>query len=151
MLADISYLLALVASLLWYGAAFRYWSFQHRASSKLFVPHAQRESPVFPTITALVRFLGGMNGALALLSLALLIVLVGQFALFSAPAERALLLLVLGAGHLSQFAFNIPVLRNGGRQNDSYWDVLSGPMRFIFFMDAAQMGLCFAAVGLQFT
>ncbi len=36
----------------------------------------------------------------------------------------------------------LPVLANGERQGDSYWPVLSGPMKFIFITDAAQSILC---------
>jgi len=50
---------------------------------------------------------------------------------------RAILWIALAVAHASQFAVNVPVARAGGRQGKSYWDVLTGPMLFIFFVDAA--------------
>jgi len=149
-LATISYPIALIASTLWFGAALRYWSFQNTASAKLFIPKSRRDSPIFPTLVALVRFLGGMNGAFALLSLVLLILWATGSALFTDPLERGILLLILAAAHFSQFIFNVPILKNGGRQGESFWDVKSGPMYFIFVVDIAEMILNAIAAVFQF-
>jgi len=150
MLATISYPVALAASAIWFAMAFRYFGFQHYASAKVMVPKSARKSALFPTIAAATRFLGGMNGALALLSILLFVLWASGSALFADPLERGLLLLVLAAAHFSQFIFNVPVLKNGERQGESYWYVMSGPMYFIFVMDAAQAGLNLLAALLQF-
>lgn len=150
MIAAITYPAVLIVSALWFGAAFRYWSFQHQASAKLFVPKSQRQSPLLPTMAALVRFLGGMNGAFALLSLILLVMWGMGSALFSNPMERGILLLVLATAHFSQFIFNVPVLKNGGRQGESYWDVKTGPMYFIFVVDALEVAVNLIAALIQF-
>ena len=55
----------LVLNVLWFGAAFRYFSLTPNTAAKLLVPKSARESPLFPTIAASVRFLGGMNLAFA--------------------------------------------------------------------------------------
>ncbi|MEP2735920.1 MAG: hypothetical protein ABJP34_06445 [Erythrobacter sp.] len=149
-LAEYSYPFALLASLLWFSAAFRYWSFQHEASAKLFVPKSLRSSPILPTIAALVRFLGGMNGAFAVLSLALLIVWATGAELFTDPLERGVLLVALAAAHFSQFIFNVPILKNGGRRDESYWDVKTGPMYFIFVVDALEFAINGLAALIQF-
>lgn len=150
MIAEITYPMALIASALWFSAAFRYFSFQQLAAAKVLVPKSARQSPVFLTTAALARFLGGMNAALALLSLMLVVLWATESTLFSNSIERGLLLLVLAAAHFSQFIFNVPILRNGERQGESYWYVLSGPMFFIFAMDAAQAIISLIAAIAQF-
>jgi len=150
-IAEITYPIALIASALWFGAAFRYWSFQHHAAAKLFVPKSRRVSPLFPTMVALVRFLGGMNGAFALLAVILLVMWALGSTMFADPVERGILLLVFAAAHFSQFIFNIPIFKNGGRQGDSYWNVKSGPMYFIFVVDAAEVVINAVAAIIQFS
>jgi hypothetical protein len=150
MFAYWTYVIALVASVLWFTAALRYFGFQHVTAAKVLIPQSQRASPVFMTIAASLRFLGGMNGAFAVLSAALLIAALSGSALFADPKERAVLLLVLAAAHVSQFLFNVPVLLGGERRGDSYWNVVSGPMLFIFVIDAVETLICLVAAGLQF-
>lgn len=146
MTASSFYVLALVASALWFTAALRYFGFQQFAAAKVMVAKSQRHSPVFPTMAAGIRFLGGMNGSLALLCWALIAIVLLGLDLFRDPLERVVILVALAAAHFSQFAPNVPIHRNGGRQaDDSLWDVGSGPMNFIYVMDAAQMVLAFAA------
>lgn len=151
MIATITYPFALIVSALWFTAAFRYFSFQHMAFAKVVVPKTARHSPVFVTTGALARFLGGMNGAFALLSWLLVILWATGSPLFTDPMERGALLVVLAAAHFSQFIFNVPIHRNGGRQGESYWDVVTGPMLFIFVVDALETILNLVAGILQFT
>jgi hypothetical protein len=150
MLANLTYIGALIAGVLWFTAAFRYFSFQQFAASKVLVPASARSSPLFPTIAASIRFLGGMNGAFALLSAVLLGCAVAGSSAFADPFERGLLLCVLAAAHFSQFIFNVPVLRAGERQGESYWHVRSGPMLFIFVVDAVETLIALAAAAIQF-
>ena len=150
MLPTIAYVFALIACALWFGAAFRYFGWQHVAAAKVLIPRPERSSPIFMTTAASVRFLGGMNGAFFALSVVLLIGLFAGWPLFTEPMERAILLLVLGLAHFSQFIFNVPILRNGERQGETYWYVLSGPMLFIFVVDALETVISIAAAGLQF-
>lgn len=151
MIAAIAYPFALIASALWFSAAFRYFSFQQIAAAKVLIPKTARESPIFVTTAALARFLGGMNAAFALLSWILLVLWAIDSPLFADPIERGALLVVLAAAHFSQFIFNVPILRNGERQGESYWYVMSGPMFFIFAMDAAQAVINLIAAIAQFT
>jgi hypothetical protein len=151
MAANTAYIVALVASVLWFTAAFRYFSFQQFAASKVLVPASARSSPLFPTIAASVRFLGGMNGGFSLLSAALLICVYTGSTAFVDPIERRLLLCVLAAAHFSQFIFNVPVLWAGERQGESYWYVRSGPMLFIFVVDAVETAINLGAAIIQFS
>jgi hypothetical protein len=145
-----AYCFALVANLLWFLAGFRYFSFRQRAAAKILVPKSARKSPLFPTIAAAIRFLGGMNGAFALASAILLGLFLVDSALFNDPAERGILLLIFAAAHFSQFAFNLPVLADGERQGDAFWPVLSGPMFFIFVVDGLEtvinLGVAFVQI-----
>lgn len=150
MLANAAYIGALIISLLWFTAALRYFGFQQFAAAKVLVPASARSSPLFPTIAAATRFLGGMNGAFALLSGALLVCAITGADAFTDPMERGVLLFILAAAHFSQFICNVPVLRAGERQGESLWIVRSGPMLFIFVVDAGQAVLNFAAALLQF-
>lgn len=151
MIAEFAYALALVASFLWFSAAFRYFSFQQFAAAKVLVPASARSSPIFQTLAASIRFLGSMNGAFALLSAVLLLCVFTGSAMFDDPIERGLLLSVLAAAHFSQFVFNLPILRGGGRQGETYWNVLSGPMLFIFVVDAVETVINLGAAAIQFT
>jgi hypothetical protein len=150
MISNIAYIIALVASTLWFGVAFRYFSFQQTTAAKVLVPKSARSSPLFLTIAAATRFLGGMNGAFALMSALLLILALTGQPYFTAPVERGIVLLILAAAHFSQFIFNVPVLKNGERQGETYWKVLSGPMLFIFTVDAVETILNLGAALIQF-
>ena len=128
-------LVTLALNLLWFSAGFHYFSLKPSSAAKILVPKASRESPLFVTIAASVRFLGGMNFALALFSLLLLV----NLDLFPEAKQIALLCSVFAVAHGSQFYFNLPVALSGGRKGESLWPVLSGPMRIIFVVDAALM------------
>ena len=127
------YRIVLAANVLWFGAGCWYFWIKHDTAAKLLIPRSARSSPIFETMSAALPFLGGMNLAFCLLA-ALLFV---QTELFAADPERVILLVVLGTAHATQFAINVPVARRGGRIDESYWDVLTGPMLFIFAVDAA--------------
>lgn len=149
MFANIAYIFALVASALWFSAALHYFSFKHFAAAKVLVPSSQRTSPLFATTAASLRFLGGMNGALALMSVVLIVLALTGSAVFTDPIERLVILAILAVAHFSQFIFNVPILINGERRNDSYWYVRTGPMLFIFVVDAIEMVICLAAALFQ--
>jgi hypothetical protein len=150
MIAHTAYIVALVASFLWFTAACQYFSFKQFAASKVLVPVSARSSPLFPTIAASLRFLGGMNGAFALLSFGLLACGLSGDTVFTEPVERGILLCVLSAAHFSQFIFNVPILAGGERQGETYWYVRSGPMLFIFVVDALETIVNLGAALIQF-
>lgn len=125
----------LVLNALWFGVGFRYFSLTPNTAAKLLVPPSARESPLFLTIEASVRFLGGMNFAFA--AFAILVLLNGS--LFPEPSQRAIFATVFSLAHASQFVANLPIAIRGGRVGESLWPVLSGPMLFIFVVDIALM------------
>lgn len=131
-----AFTVVLALNLLWFGAAFRYFTLKPETAAKLLVPKSARESPLFATVRATITFIGGFNLALAVLSLLLLIF----GSLFPLPQQNAIFAITFAVAHGSQFACNLPVLRGGGRQGESLWDVRTGPMRFIFAVDFLLMG-----------
>lgn len=130
----------LALNVLWFGAGAVYFGVQHHAAAKLLVPREDRGNPLFATLAASVRFLGGLNLAFAALSA---VMLFGP-ALFPEDRQVAALAGVLALAHGSQFAANVPVALQSG----ALWPVLSGRMGFIFCMDIALM-LANAAVAVS--
>lgn len=149
MIANVAYITALGASLIWFTMGFRYFSFQPEAAARVMVAKSARDSPIFKTYAAGVRFLGGFNAAFALMSFILFALALSGSDLFAASSERAIVLFILAAAHFSQFYFNVPVLRNGERQGGAYWPVLSGPMLTIFVVDAVEALIHLGACALQ--
>lgn len=141
-----AYTTALLLNAAWFGAGFWYFATKHEAAAKLLIPRSARSSPIFATMSAALPFLGGMNLAFCLLNLTLL----ARLDLFTAPAEQGVLLVAFGVAHATQFAINVPVARRGGRIGESYWDVLSGPMLFIFVVDALMTLVNFGVAALRF-
>jgi hypothetical protein len=140
------YFIVLVLNVLWFGAAFRYFSLTPETAAKLLVPKSARESPLFMTLSASMPFLGGMNLALAVLALFVLF----NLPLFPDARQRALFAVVFAVAHASQFACNLPVALRGGRQGEAYWPVLRGPMLFIFVVDGVLAAAnLLVAVGLS--
>jgi hypothetical protein len=125
----------LVLNLAWFSMAAWYFTLKAQAAAKLLVPKSARESPLFVTLWASVRFLGAMNFAFAVLAALLLL----NLALFVDPHQRAVLAAVFAIAHAGQFACNVPIALSGGRRGESLWPVLTGPMLFIFSVDFTLM------------
>jgi hypothetical protein len=130
-----AYVGVLALNVAWFSMGFWYFTAKSVAAAKLLVPKSARESPLFSTLSASVRFLGAMNFAFALLAVLLLL----NLSLFDEPRQRALLTGVFAAAHAGQFLCNVPIAMAGGRRGESLWDVLTGPMLFIFCVDCALM------------
>lgn len=139
------YVFILAANVLWFGSAFWYFWLKRETAAKLLIPKSARSSPIFPTMTAALPFLGGMNLAFSTLAALLLL----RLDLFVQPAERALLLFAFALAHFTQFVINVPVAQAGGRVGESFWDVTRGPMLFIFVVDALMTGLNLTAIATQ--
>ena len=144
-LSNALYGIALVASAGWFAMGFRYFGFQQHTAARVLIPREARDTPLFETTAAGVRFLGGFNAAFCLLCLILLALHLSGSQLFTQSGERIALLIVLASAHFSQFAFNLPVLKAGERKDIALWPVRSGPMFFIFVMDITQTIICLIA------
>lgn len=118
---------------LWFVAAFIQFSIAQGNTLKILVPREERGNPIAPTLKASVAFLGGMNLPIGLLSLYLL---ASRPPFFAGNEAQVALFLFFSACHFSQFAYNLPILKRGGRVGVAYWPVLKGPMLRIFVIDA---------------
>ena len=124
----------LVLNALWFGSAFVYFGVVPVTAAKIRVPRALRDSPLFVTLAASIRCLGGMNLALSVFALFLL----GAPRLFPDPRQAAVFCGVFGLAHATQLLFNIPVLlaeRGEARASGALWPVTRAPMLFIFVVD----------------
>ena len=146
-LIEVLYGSAVLLSGLWFAAAFRFFSLQNMNAAKVLVPRAHRNSPLFESIAALTPFIGGFNGALSLLCLAMGVLVAGGSDLFAENTERCILLCVIAVAHLTQFWFNVPVLRSHKVDGNTLWPVTTGPMRRIFVGDITLAAFTFAAAG----
>ena len=59
--------------------------------------------------------------------------------MFPELQQRALFAAVFAVTHAGQFLCNVPIALGGGRQGESLWPVLNGPMLFIFTTDFVLM------------
>ena len=139
------YELTLFANAVWFSLGFYAFSVRNHAFARLLTAPEHHDAPLFPTLAASGRFLGGLNLAFAAFSTALLL----QLGLFPEPAQRALFLAVFALAHGTQFLFNLPIAlantRGGG-----VWPVLEGLMLLIFAGDALLSALNLTlAVGLS--
>jgi hypothetical protein len=124
----------IVLNLLWFGMAFNYFSLKSTSAAKMLIYKPLRDSPLFKTTAYSVQFLGGMNFALAILSLLMLL----NPANFNST-QMAWLMIVVAVAHASQFVFNIPLalLKDSLAGNDK--PGLNSPLRFIFIVDGTLM------------
>jgi hypothetical protein len=129
-LTQISFSAIMMLNTLWFGLAFYFFSTRPVVVAKLLVPRSERDSLLFGTVMYALRFLGGMNFALALLSLVLLFNPVGF-----TPVQQGWLALVLAVAHASQCSFNMPLVLNQRGMPGATRLGLSGPMRVIFAVD----------------
>jgi hypothetical protein len=125
----------LALNVLWFGAGALYFGVTAISAAKLLVSRPARQSPLFGTVSAAVRFLGGMNLAFAVLAGVLLL----NRTLFPEAKQMAVLISVLALAHGTQFAANVPVALSRNSQGEPHWPVLSGLMLFIFLVDFTLM------------
>jgi hypothetical protein len=128
--------IVLVLNVLWFGAAFWYFGIKSTSAAKILAPRSERENVLFPTLAWSAKFLGGMNLAFSVFALVLLL----TQSLFPDARQNAVFALIFALAHCTQFAFNVPLAlaeRNLTERNAQkpLWQVLQGPMRFIFIVD----------------
>ncbi|MEH6591532.1 MAG: hypothetical protein V7746_14825 [Halioglobus sp.] len=126
----------LLLNTLWFAMGFNVFSIRNKIFAKLLVPKEQRDTPVFEILAESGRFLGGFNLAFAVCNILLLI----NLDIFPSDEQRAILLFVFSVAHGSQFIFNVPVAIENKR-GGGVWQVLNGPMLFIFIIDFIMMAL----------
>ena len=76
---DLIYKTLLILNVLGFGSAFWHFARKRETAAKLLIPKSARWSPIFPTMVAALRFLGGMNLGFSLLATMLLAVPMGSW------------------------------------------------------------------------
>jgi hypothetical protein len=121
-----------VVNVVWFGLAFLFFSVRPRHAARLLTPCSSEGAAVREALIASLRFLGGMNLGMAALSA----VQLAAWSTSVGPSGPVPLFVGAAVAHASQFAFNVPFALQRGRRGGAPWDVLSGPMAFIFVVDA---------------
>ena len=127
------YYLIVCANLLWFSAGFfQFWVMAKVSARRIVLKSDSRYQTV---IAGLLRFLGGLNLSLAVLSAMMLQHPPGS------PHSRdiATTLLTFTVAHGSQFLVNLPVARDEIAGNPVPWSVFNGTMMMIFVVDLLLM------------
>jgi hypothetical protein len=135
----------LILNAVWFGMGFNLFSIRNKIFAKLLVPRDQRETPVFHILAESGKFLGGFNLAFALCNILVLI----NLTIFPSNDQRVILLFVFAVAHATQFGFNLPIAIQNKR-GGGVWQVLKGPMLFIFITDFILMLLNLILAGILF-
>jgi hypothetical protein len=124
---DVPYALTLAINVVWFGLAFHLFGVRPRRALEMLTTRAEATE----AFAASLRFLGGMNLGMSVLSAA-------ELASWASSGSLPHWPLFFGSAvaHASQFAFNVPFALRGGRLGGAPWDVVKGPMAFIFAVDA---------------
>src|SRR5258706_7823513 len=128
-------------NVLWFGSAFWFFGLRSKQAANLLLPKLQRNEPGYSVLAYSLKFLGGLNLAMAALSI---VGLTNNFIL-EHHAVSFLFLLVIGLAHGSQFGFNLPIAIKAYKKQIHLWPVLNGPMFFIFIVDGT---LCALNIGM---
>ena len=128
--------LLLILNALWFFGGFHVFYIRRRIFAKLIVPREERDTPVFETVVASGRFMGGFNLAFCLLNVLLLL----NVDAFNSDAHWVILLGVNAVAHGSQFVGNVPIALENKR-GEGVWNVFKGLMFFIFVTDFTLMVL----------
>lgn len=137
--------IVLVLNTLWFGAAFWYFCMKSASAAKILAPRSERDNILFPTIAWSVKFLGGMNLAFSVFALLLLL----SRAIFPDARQNMVFALVFALAHCTQFVFNVPLALAERNARKPLWNVLHGPMRFIFIVDGT-LTLANVSCGIAF-
>lgn len=113
------------------GLDFVFFSIQSRKATLLLMNKEDRVEPFVSIIAHSVKFLGGMNLALAVLSLMCIIF----YENLLASSLGIGVIACLGLAHFSQFWFNLPIAIQERKGESTLWSVLRGTMRMIFITD----------------
>lgn len=137
-------LLVLAVNVAWFGMGFTFFSLRPHRALRLLVPRLAHGETSARALAASLPFLGGLNLALAVLSASYL-----YTCLWAHETPRSLpIFLACAVAHATQWGWNLPHLRRGGRSGGAPWDVLRGPMLLIFVTDGVCLVLNAVAVAL---
>lgn len=128
---DLFLTIVLAFNTVWFAIAFWFFSIRPLRAARLLVPWRDRHEASFAVLIHALRFLGGMNLALALYSLLLLL----HPEMWDVALQVVIPLMIFGVAHGSQFYFNLPLAVRQARGQRYLWPVWNGPMLGIFLAD----------------
>lgn len=120
----------LIANALWFGAGFWHFTFKARGASFGIVAKTDATPAARAGLIGSLRFLGGLNLALAANC--------SMLAIHIRDAGRVQILISLATfaiAHASQFAVNVPVVLREMRGEQAPWRVFGSLMLLIFVVD----------------
>ena len=139
-------LLVLAVNAAWFGMGFVFFSLRPHLALRLLIPRAAHGETSARALAASLPFLGGLNLALAVLSATYL-----GACLWTHQAPQSWhIFLASAVAHATQWGWNLPQLRRGGRSGGAPWDVLRGLMLRIFVTDGVCALLNALAAALSF-
>lgn len=121
---------ALILDAVWFGAGFTQFALKARRASYGLVRKDDASAQGRLGIAGSLRFLGGLNLALAAMSVMTLLHLAAY-----PPTLLTTVFLTAAIAHASQFAVNLPFAVAEARQEAGPWRVLGGLMLIIFVGD----------------
>lgn len=99
----------LTINVTWFGAAWFCFAIYPDLAMDWVVPRRLEKEPLYVVVESAMRFLGGINAAMMVLSgLVLYVRHWSDQRLFEQAAERRILLFTFAVGHFSQFVANVP-------------------------------------------
>ncbi len=134
----------LLLNAIWFALGFHLFALRNRIFTKILVPKAHRDTPVFDILTATGPFLGGFNFAFCILNVLILL----NPTIFPEANQKVILCLTFAIAHGSQFWGNVPIALDN-RKGKGVWQV-KGLIGFIFITDFALMVANLVLVGLYF-
>lgn len=124
--------IVLLLNTIWFGAGFWFFGIRSRQATRLVIKKEHLQDPISDVLAHSLKFLGGLNLVLSVLSSIILI----ADSLFLNATEKGALALVFTLAHATQFYYNLPIALQEFRKEQPLWPVLKGRMRFIFITDA---------------
>lgn len=124
-------LVVLFCNLIWFGLAFHLFSLKSSPAAKMFIAREKRIEPYNAIVSRLLKFLGGFN--LALFVLSLLAIYNYQTLINNQLADE--IFFVFFIAHGTQFWFNLPLAIDERKNQPPIWPVLKGRMYLIFRVD----------------
>lgn len=136
---DTYYLLTHSINILWFGIAFVSFGPLSARTTRALTPRSKRSQPAaeesspkrMSTTQATMRFLAGFN-------LGFLVLAATQLVRWQSDGAFGFgwdVFFACAVAHATQFAYNVPFAVQGGYKGGAPWNVLKGPMRYVFFMD----------------
>lgn len=128
---DLAVSALLLANGAWFALGAVAFGLRSRSAARLVLPRRAGAAAPVEVVAGVVRFLGGLNAALAVLCVGVLVLSLRGVD----PEVLALACLVVAVAHLSQVAVNLPPVLAERRGEEAVWPVRGRSMGVIFAVD----------------